>query len=70
MIDIKTIPDSKLKQDLDESNYDIVVCETALSLGINKYSRGSVRERLNGNKHFVNVITAEIQRRKTAEFNP
>jgi hypothetical protein len=70
MNDIKTIPDAKLKQDLDESYVDIKVCEKALLLGITKYNSGSVRKRLNDNQYFVGVITAEIQRRKTSEINP
>ncbi len=64
MLDIKIISDDKLKKDLDKSYEDIKVCEKALLLGISKYSSGSVRERLNGNRYFVEVITAEIQRRK------
>jgi hypothetical protein len=55
MVDIKTIKDAELKQDLDDIHKDIKDCEKAL------------RERLNENKHFVKVITAEIQRRKTAD---
>jgi len=64
MLDIKTIPDDRLKQDLDDSYKDIMDCTTALKVGVTQYSGGSIEERLNKNKHFVKVITAEIKRRK------
>ena len=65
MVDITTIPTSELEKDLFESNQDIAVCETALTLEVSSYSGGSVKERLEANKHFVKVITAELERRLT-----
>lgn len=64
MQDIKTITNNKLNQDLKDSYEDIGNCTKALRLNIIKYSGGSVQERLDNNKRFVEVITAEIDRRK------
>lgn len=65
MVDITTIPTSELEKDLLESNQDIAVCETVLTLGVSQYSGGSVKERLEANRYFVKVITAELERRRT-----
>ena len=64
MIDIKTIPEIELRKDLRESNIDILVCKSALRGEVMSYSGGSVADRLKANKHFVIVITAELERRK------
>jgi len=48
-----------------DSKDDIQLCELALSHGIKSYGSGSVQRRLNANKHFVEVITAELTRRLT-----
>ena len=63
MIDIKTIPTDELEKDLEDSYKDIITCEAALSLGIELYSCGRVKERLEANRGFVEVITAELKRR-------
>lgn len=64
MIDIKTIPDEKLRQDLSDSYEDIAICANALLLGVTEFANGrSVQERLDDNNKFVKVITAEIERR-------
>ncbi len=65
MRNIQTIPIEELRKDLKESLSDIDICTKAKEQGINQYSGGSVQRRLDGNKHFVKVITAEIERRKT-----
>ena len=65
-MDITTIPTSELKQDLEDSQVDIKVCQLALVHRIESYSGGSVQERLDKNQHFVKVITAELARRKIA----
>ena len=69
MVDIKTLPNEELERDLEDSLTDIRVCETSLLYGITKYSGGLVRERLDKNKQFVEVITAEIKRRKGEDSN-
>lgn len=65
MVDIKEIPTSELEKDLLESHQDIAICETALVLEVTSYSHGSVKDRLEKNKYFVKVITAELERRRT-----
>jgi hypothetical protein len=64
MVDITTIPTFKLEEDLQESRADIGACEFALSQGVTSYSGGSVEERLKSNKHFVEVISKELNRRQ------
>lgn len=64
MKDITTIQTSELEKDLWDSNQDIAVCETALVLGETTYSGGSVQERLESNRRFVVIITAELARRR------
>lgn len=63
MTDLTSIPISELEKDLLESNQDIAYCETALTLGVTDYSGGSVQQRLDANRYFVKVITAELNRR-------
>jgi len=63
MVDISTIPTAELEKDLQDSRNDISVCEVALSMGVQSYSGGAVKKRLDGNRHFVEVITAELGRR-------
>jgi hypothetical protein len=67
-VDISTIPIGKLEVDLQESRDDISICEIALSHGILSYSGGSVKERLEDNKHFVKVISDELDRRAKASL--
>lgn len=62
-MDIITIPTGTLEIDLQESRNDISTCELALLHGITSYSGGSVQERLDHNKHFVKVISEELDRR-------
>jgi len=64
MTDITLIPTEELEKDLKDSKEDILVCSEALRIGITTYSSGSVKERLDCNKHFVSVITKELERRK------
>jgi len=64
MNDITTIPTDELEQDLQDSRTDISICEKALTIGIENYSGGSVKERMKANKRFVEVITAELKHRK------
>ncbi len=63
MTDIKTISTDVLENDLQESRNDISICEIALIQGIKNYSGGLVEERLKANKHFVEVISNELNRR-------
>ncbi len=64
MKNIQTISIEKLKKDLKDSYYDIAICKKAITLGIKQYSGGLTQQRLDGNKHFVKVITAELKRRQ------
>ena len=64
-IDIKEIPTSELESDLLDSQNDIKVCELALLHDVTSYSHGSVNNRLEKNKYFVKIITAELERRRT-----
>lgn len=66
-INIATLTISELESDLFDSQEDIKLCEMSLRKGISYYSGGSVQDRLDSNKHFVKVITAEIERRKSRE---
>jgi hypothetical protein len=67
MVDIKTIPIDELKKDLQDSYDDIKACENAL-IQVNffgyRFDKVYVEERLNKNKFFVKVITAELERRE------
>lgn len=64
MVDITTIPQSELMQDLADSFVDVKHCEAALAVGITKYSGGSVQERLDVNLRIIQKITAELKRRE------
>jgi len=64
MRNITEIPTLELKKDLQESLVDIELCQNALLCGVTVYSGGSVQVRLNTNKRFVEVITAELKRRE------
>lgn len=66
MTDITTIPTPELEKDLKDSEEDIIACRFALSRGVVSYSGCSVQERLDANKNFVEVITAELSRRRAA----
>lgn len=71
MTDITTIPTEELVSDLKDSIADIKTCEFALSRGVDEYNGKSVQYRLDANKHFVKVITAELERRKWCMYcNP
>ena len=63
MKDITKIPIVELERDLMESNKDIAACEQALMMGILTYNGESVKERLEDNKHFIEIITKELKRR-------
>jgi len=60
---IQTIPMEELVADRQASLDDIKVCETALSIGIIRYSGGAVRERKEVNERIVERIDREILRR-------
>lgn len=66
VVDISTIPTTELESDLQDSRNDISTCEVALKFGVTNYSGGSVEERLKANKHFVEVITKELERRNSS----
>ena len=62
-INLALIPLETLKKDLLESKEDILICQQALDLDITTYSGGSIKERLEANKHFIKIITKELDRR-------
>ena len=63
MMDITKIPIQKLLKDKKESITDIAICKQAISVGVTRYSGGSVRERLESNEFFVIKIDRELARR-------
>ena len=65
MIDITTIPTEELEKDLRESLQDIQACEAGLACGLVESCGTPIQYRLEQNKHFVRVITAELERRLT-----
>jgi hypothetical protein len=65
-MNIATIPTQELLTDLLDSLTDIKVCQLALTHGIETYSGGSITERMHKNEYFVEVITAELERRGVA----
>lgn len=65
MKDLSWIPDATLVKDREDSVQDIKVCEIALAVGVTQYSGGLVKDRLDKNKGFIEVIDAEIARRVT-----
>lgn len=63
-VDITTIPTEELEQDLQDSLKDINACEAGLACGLTESCGVSIQYRLDQNRHFVEVITAELERRK------
>lgn len=64
MEDITKIPEEELRKDLEDSYADIINCEAALLVSITSYSGGSVQERLDANKGFIEAISVELARRQ------
>jgi len=62
-MDIKLIPIDELKKDRQGSIDDIVNCTIALGLGVENYSGGDVKERLDINRKIVIEISKELDRR-------
>ena len=62
--DITTIPTDVLEKDLRESNDDINACLAGIACGIVEVAGTPLVQRLEENKQFVKVITAELERRK------
>lgn len=60
---IERLSKQRLIQDRSDCLSDISICEWALLLGVNEYSRGSVQERLDRNKRIVCIINRELERR-------
>jgi hypothetical protein len=67
---LSEIPTEELQKDLQETKNDISVCQVALNIGIQHYSTGSVKDRLETNKNIENIIIQEINRRENCNFNP
>lgn len=63
-VDITTISDDELRQDLSDSEQDINNCKLALAVGVTECGGDSVAYRLRRNREFVKIITAELDRRK------
>lgn len=67
MADFSAIPTHILKQDLAETENDIIDCKAAIILGTFWYADGeSIHRRLEQNKHMKQVIEAELERRPDA----
>jgi hypothetical protein len=64
MKDLSSIQTWELLDDLQASKDDIANCKLALQQGITEYSGGSVQERLDANKNFIETIEAELKRRE------
>ncbi len=62
------IPRSDLVTDLVDSIEDAAVCEFALEAQIFTYSGGNVFQRLQCNRRFIEVISAELSRRRKEEL--
>lgn len=68
MSDITKIPYTELIKDKYESLADIDVCTTALEIGVTTYSNGrSTQKRLSVNRGIVDMIDAELARRKQVD---
>lgn len=65
MVNLKLIPTSELKADLEETIVDIRVCELAILGGVTTYSGGEIQERLDVNHRIANLITCELLQRRT-----
>ncbi len=65
MVKIEEIPTEELEKDLRESLQDIQACEAGLACGLVEAGGISIQYRLDENKYFVKVITAELERRRT-----
>jgi hypothetical protein len=65
MVKIEEIPTEELEKDLRESLQDIQACEAGLACGLVESCGTPIQHRLEQNKHFVKVITAELARRLT-----
>ena len=70
MENINEIPLSELYEDLQASKDDIILCEKALSMGIDYYSGGSTKERIEKNKKIIHVIEKELERRGATNGTP
>jgi hypothetical protein len=68
-MNIANIPTAELLKDLDDSYADLLACEAALTLGIVMHNGMSIQYRLDANKHFIEVIMAELKLRKDAEVS-
>ena len=60
MVKIEEIPTEELEKDLRESLQDIQACEAGLACGLVEAGGISIQYRLDENKYFVKVITAEL----------
>jgi len=65
MVEITEIPTEELETDLRESLQDIQACEAGLACGLVESCGTPIQTRLEHNKYFVKVITAELKRRLT-----
>ncbi len=63
MADITKLSISELEADLLDTKNDIVVCQTALEVGVTEYSAGTVQHRLDVNIKIEKIIEKELKRR-------
>jgi len=65
-MDIKEIPTSELFADLRACKKDFRMCEVALHFGLEQVEGCTpTHERLEGNKKMIEIIEAELERRKS-----
>ena len=63
MTDITKISKEELMRDLDDSYGDLLTCKAALKLGIEDYTGGSTRDRIETNLKIIDRIETELKRR-------
>ena len=62
-IDIENIPIDELRKDLNDTIDDIRICALTLLCGIERYSGGSVKSRIEKNERIQALIDSEINHR-------
>lgn len=60
---INLCPPEDLNRELNETNFDIERCQSAIQLGVRTYSQGRVQERLEINQAIKKRLEDELRRR-------
>jgi len=65
MVDLTTMPESELRDDLKACRDDIIICSRCILFGITHHRDGfPVQERLETNQKIANLIEGELRRRR------